>query len=123
MLTDINGFELLSEAEYKELLKQTGFFIQESQRSIFDETNRAAGVAVWHADSGRRADSGSDSQPFGKRNDLRIILQAQKKAADYSWAASGWSKEKYQYGLSILYPYIGLFIPLVNLKKQTNSQE
>jgi hypothetical protein len=36
----IDGFELLSEAEYRELLKRTGFFIQESQRSIFDETNR-----------------------------------------------------------------------------------
>ena len=38
---NINGFELLSQAEYRELLKQTGFFVQESQRSIFDETNRA----------------------------------------------------------------------------------
>ena len=37
----INGFELLSEAEYRELLKRTGFSVQESQRSIFDETNRA----------------------------------------------------------------------------------
>lgn len=39
--TNIDGFELLSTAEYKELLKRTGFFIQESQRSIFDELNRA----------------------------------------------------------------------------------
>jgi hypothetical protein len=31
---------LLSKAEYEELLKRTGFFIQESQRSIFDELNR-----------------------------------------------------------------------------------
>ena len=38
---NVDGFELLSEAEYRELLKQTGFFIQESQRSIFDETNCA----------------------------------------------------------------------------------
>jgi hypothetical protein len=37
---NINDFELLSEAEYKEILKKTGFFIQESQRSIFDEINR-----------------------------------------------------------------------------------
>jgi len=37
---NIDGFELLSQAEYRELLKQTGFFVQESQRSIFDETNR-----------------------------------------------------------------------------------
>jgi hypothetical protein len=37
---NIDGFELLSEAEYKELLKRTGFFIQESQRSIFSELNR-----------------------------------------------------------------------------------
>jgi len=36
---NIDGFELLSEAEYKELLKRTGFFIQESQRSIFSELN------------------------------------------------------------------------------------
>jgi len=33
----LNEFELLSKAEYDELLKKTGFFIQESQRSIFDE--------------------------------------------------------------------------------------
>jgi len=37
---NINGFEPLSEAEYRELLKRTGFFIQESQRLIFDELNR-----------------------------------------------------------------------------------
>jgi hypothetical protein len=36
----IDGFELLCEAEYRELLKRAGFFIQESQRSIFDERNR-----------------------------------------------------------------------------------
>ncbi|MFC1792737.1 hypothetical protein ACFL3Q_04040 [Planctomycetota bacterium] len=36
---NIEGFELLSQAEYKELLKQTGFFIQETQRSIFSELN------------------------------------------------------------------------------------
>jgi len=36
---NIEGFELLSQAEYKELLKRTGFFIQESQRSIFSELN------------------------------------------------------------------------------------
>ena len=33
-------FVLLSKAEYEELLKNTGFFIQESQRSIFGELNR-----------------------------------------------------------------------------------
>ncbi len=33
-------FVLLSKAEYEELLKRTGFFVQESQRSIFDELNR-----------------------------------------------------------------------------------
>ena len=37
---NIEGFELLSQAEYKELLKQTGFIIQESQRSIFSELER-----------------------------------------------------------------------------------
>ena len=36
----LSEFELLSKAEYEELLKRTGFFIQESQRSIFDEMNR-----------------------------------------------------------------------------------
>jgi len=36
--------ELLSEAEYRELLKQTGLFVQESQRSIFDEMNRTKGL-------------------------------------------------------------------------------
>jgi len=36
---NIEGFELLSQAEYKELLKQTGFFIQETQQSIFSELN------------------------------------------------------------------------------------
>ena len=38
---NINGFELLSRAEYRDLLKRTGFFVQESQRSIFEEMNRA----------------------------------------------------------------------------------
>ena len=37
----IDGFELLSKAEYRDLLKRTGFVIQESQRSIFDEMIRA----------------------------------------------------------------------------------
>ena len=36
----LSEFLLLSKAEYEELLKRTGFFIQESQRSIFDEVNR-----------------------------------------------------------------------------------
>jgi len=36
----LSEFVLLSKAEYEELLKRTGFFIQESQRSIFDEVNR-----------------------------------------------------------------------------------
>ena len=35
----LTEFVLLSKAEYEELLKRTGFFIQESQRSIFDELN------------------------------------------------------------------------------------
>ena len=34
-------FELLSKVEYDKLLRRTGFFIQESQRSIFDELNRS----------------------------------------------------------------------------------
>ena len=33
----LNEFVLLSKVEYRELLKRTCFFIQESQRSIFDE--------------------------------------------------------------------------------------
>ena len=37
---NIDGFELLSEAEYREILKRTGFYVQQSQRSIFDEVNR-----------------------------------------------------------------------------------
>lgn len=37
---NIDGFELLSEAEYRELLKRTCLFVQESQRTIFDEMNR-----------------------------------------------------------------------------------
>ncbi len=36
----IDGFELLSEFEYKELLKKTGFFIQERQRSLFSEFDK-----------------------------------------------------------------------------------
>ena len=39
--TNIDGFELLSKVEYRDILKRTGFFIQESQRSIFDEMNRS----------------------------------------------------------------------------------
>ena len=35
----LDEFVLLSKAQYEELLKRTGFFIQESQRSIFDELN------------------------------------------------------------------------------------
>ena len=35
----LKEFVLLSKAEYEELLKKTGFFIQERQRSIFDELN------------------------------------------------------------------------------------
>lgn len=37
----IKDFVLLSKAEYLELLQKNGFFIQESQRSIFDELNRS----------------------------------------------------------------------------------
>lgn len=40
IIANIDGFELLSEAEYREILKQTGFYIQETQRTIFDELNR-----------------------------------------------------------------------------------
>jgi len=36
----LSEFVQLSKAEYEELLKRTGFFVQESQRSIFDEVNR-----------------------------------------------------------------------------------
>jgi len=36
----LSAFVLLSKVEYKELLKRTGFFIQESQPSIFSELNR-----------------------------------------------------------------------------------
>ena len=36
----LNEFVLLSKAEYEAMLKRTGFFIQESQRSIFSELNR-----------------------------------------------------------------------------------
>ena len=35
----IDEFVLLSKAEYEELLKRTGFFIQERQKSIFEELN------------------------------------------------------------------------------------
>ena len=35
----VSEFVLLSKAEYEELLKKTGFFIQETKRSIFDELN------------------------------------------------------------------------------------
>ena len=38
--TNIYGFELHSKAEYRELLKRTGFFVQETQKSIFEELNR-----------------------------------------------------------------------------------
>ena len=37
---NINDFELLSEAEYREILKKTGFSIGESQTSIFTELER-----------------------------------------------------------------------------------
>ena len=36
----LKDFVLLSKAEYEELLKRTGFSIQTTQRSIFDELNR-----------------------------------------------------------------------------------
>ena len=36
----LSEFVQLTKAEYEELIKRTGFFIQESQRSIFDELNR-----------------------------------------------------------------------------------
>ena len=34
---NLDGFELLSRAEYRELLRKTGFYRQSTQRSIFDE--------------------------------------------------------------------------------------
>jgi hypothetical protein len=37
---NIKDFELLSQAEHKELLKKAGFYVQESQRSIFSELDR-----------------------------------------------------------------------------------
>ena len=36
----LGEFVLLSKVEYEELLKKTGFFVQESQRSIFSELDR-----------------------------------------------------------------------------------
>ena len=36
----LDEFVLLSKSEYEELLKRTGFFIQETQRFIFDELNQ-----------------------------------------------------------------------------------
>jgi len=36
----LKEFILLSKAEYEELLKKNGFFIQQTQRSLFDELNR-----------------------------------------------------------------------------------
>ena len=36
----LKEFELLSEAEYKEMLFENGFTIQTTQRSIFDELGR-----------------------------------------------------------------------------------
>ena len=36
----LKDFVLLSKAEHEELLKRTGFFVQETQRSIFDELKR-----------------------------------------------------------------------------------
>jgi hypothetical protein len=36
----LTEFVLLSKAEYQELLKKAGLFIQETQRSIFEELNR-----------------------------------------------------------------------------------
>ena len=38
--THLAEFVLLSKAEYEELLKRMGFFIQQTQRSIFDQLNR-----------------------------------------------------------------------------------
>ena len=35
----LKEFVLLSKTEYEELLKKTGFFIQETQRSIFEKLN------------------------------------------------------------------------------------
>ncbi|MFA5784344.1 MAG: hypothetical protein WC962_05660 [Phycisphaerae bacterium] len=35
--TNLDGFELLSKLEYLELLRKTGFYMQQSQRSIFEQ--------------------------------------------------------------------------------------
>ena len=37
---NLGEFVLLSKAEYEEALKKAGLFVQESQRSIFEELNR-----------------------------------------------------------------------------------
>ena len=39
----LNEFVLLSKVEYEKLLKKAGFFIQETQRSIFEELNLSTG--------------------------------------------------------------------------------
>ncbi len=38
---NVKDFVLLSKLEYIELLRKNGFYIQESQRSIFDEMKRS----------------------------------------------------------------------------------
>ena len=40
---ELSEFVLLSKAEYAALLKEAGFFVQESQRSIFEELERRRG--------------------------------------------------------------------------------
>ena len=35
---NVEGFELVSRAEHTEALRKWGFFVQESQRSMFEET-------------------------------------------------------------------------------------
>jgi len=37
---EVSEFVLLSKSEYAALLKEAGFFVQESQRSIFEELER-----------------------------------------------------------------------------------
>ena len=44
--THLAEFVLLSKAEYEELLRKNGFFIQETQRSIFEELNRRKNSSI-----------------------------------------------------------------------------
>jgi len=72
---NIEGFELLSEAEYKDLLKQTGFFIQESQRSIFSELKKKKQVPILRVNSQFFSLSDSQTGKFGvTKTELQMII-------------------------------------------------